>query len=47
MQAQLPSADPDKSAQRVERPEDGPQGERSESPDVYLHSVTGFRHAPE
>jgi hypothetical protein len=31
MQEQLPSADPDKSAQRVERPEGGPQGERSES----------------
>ena len=31
MQEQLPSEEPDKSAQRVERPEGGPQGERSES----------------
>jgi hypothetical protein len=31
MQEQLPGADPDKSARRVERPEGGPQGERSES----------------
>ena len=31
MQEQLPSGDPDKSAQRVERPEGGPQYERSES----------------
>ena len=30
MQEQLPSVDPDKSAQRVERLEGGPQGERSE-----------------
>ena len=33
MQEQLPSADPDKSAQRVERPEGGPQGERSGDPE--------------
>ena len=31
MQEQLPSVDPDKSAQRVERLEGGPQGVRSES----------------
>ena len=31
MQEQLPSGDPDKSAQRVERPEGGPQAERCES----------------
>ena len=31
MQEQLPSGAPDKSAQRVERPEGDPQGERSES----------------
>ena len=31
MQEQMPSGDPEKSAQRVERPEGAPQGERSES----------------
>ena len=47
MQAQLPGRVPDKSAQRVERPEGGPQGEHSESPRYLLSIVTGFRHAPE
>jgi len=30
MQEQLPGGDPDKSAERVERPKGGPQGECSE-----------------
>jgi hypothetical protein len=38
MQEQLPSGDPDNSAQRVERPEGDPQGERSES-SRYLFSI--------
>jgi hypothetical protein len=36
------SGNPDKSAQRVERPEGGPQGERSESSRGFFTMGYGF-----
>ena len=47
MQEQLPSGEPDKSHGALNARRAAHRASVASHPDVYLQSVTGFRHAPE